>query len=57
MKKQAGKRQPRQKRPDVVVPPSPYDFKETVQRMLKAQPMPRVTRNKAKITTKRHSES
>lgn len=40
MKKKAGKRLPRQAKPkpDIIVPPSPYDFEETVRRVLKVKP-------------------
>jgi hypothetical protein len=48
MKKRAPKRQARQKREDVVVPPSPYDFKETVRRLLKAKPPGKVAAPRVK---------
>jgi hypothetical protein len=40
MKKGAAKRLKRQpkKKPDLIVPPSPFDFEETVRRVLKVKP-------------------
>lgn len=38
----------RRKRPNIVVPPSPYGFEETVTRLLKVGPMPRATAKQAR---------